>query len=84
MYQKADPSASFRTFHLMNIITYWCYKSHWITSVELKAKFLQVVPNKLLDPIADHISLPAVSMNNCALLDCNPPPRPRLRCAGNA
>jgi hypothetical protein len=33
-----------------------------------------VVPNELLDPIADQISLPAVSMNNCALLDYNPPP----------
>jgi hypothetical protein len=25
-----------------------------------------------------------ISMNNCALLDYNPPPRPRLRRAGNA
>jgi len=31
-----------------------------------------VVPNELLDPIADQISLPVVSMNNCALLDYNP------------
>jgi hypothetical protein len=32
------------------------------------------MPNELLDPIADQISLPAVSMNNYALLDYNPPP----------
>jgi hypothetical protein len=66
MYQKADPSASFRTFHLMSLTTYWCYKSHWIASAEPKAKLLQVVPNELLDPITDQISLPVVSMNNCA------------------
>jgi hypothetical protein len=34
-----------------------------------------VVPNELLDPIVDQISLPAIRMNNCALLDYNPPPR---------
>jgi len=73
MYQKVDPSTSFRTFHLMSLTTYWCCKSHWIAFAEPKAKLLQVVPNKLLDPIADQISLPAVSMNNCALLDYNPP-----------
>ncbi len=60
----------------MSLTTYWCYKSHWIASTEPKAKLLQVVPNKLLDPIADQISLPTVSMNNCALLDYNPPPAP--------
>jgi hypothetical protein len=44
-----------------------------------------VVPNELLDPIADQISLPTVSMNNYALLDYNPPPpRPQLCCTGNA
>ncbi len=43
-------------------------------SVEPKAKFVQVVPNEVLDPIANQISLTAVSMNNCALLDYNPPP----------
>ncbi|CAM6001781.1 unnamed protein product [Sphagnum balticum] len=42
----------------MSITTYWCCKSHWITSAEPKAKLLQVVPNELLDPIADQISLP--------------------------
>jgi hypothetical protein len=35
-----------------------------------------VVLNELLDPIADQISLVVVSMNNCALLDYNPPPTP--------
>jgi len=67
----------------MSLTTYWCYKSHWIAFIEPKAKLLQVVPNELLDPIADQISLLAVSMNNCALLDYNPP-RPRLCCASNA
>jgi len=57
----------------MNLTTYWCCKSHWIASVEPKAKLLQVVPNELLDPIADQLSLPAISMNNYALLDYNPP-----------
>jgi hypothetical protein len=57
----------------MSLTTYWCCKSHWIASAEPKAKLLQVVPNELLDPIADQISLPVVSMNNCALLDYNPP-----------
>ncbi len=57
----------------MSLTTYWCCKSHWIAFVEPKAKLLQVVPNELLDPIADQISLPAVSMNNCALQDYNPP-----------
>jgi hypothetical protein len=76
MYQKVDPSTSFRTFHLMSLTTYWCWKSHWIASIEPKAKLLQVVPNKLLDPIADQISLLVVSMNNCALLDYTPPPAP--------
>jgi hypothetical protein len=28
MYHKYNPSASFRTFHLMSLTTYWCYKSH--------------------------------------------------------
>ncbi len=58
----------------MSLTTYWCYKSHWIASTEPKAKLLQMVPNELLDPITDQISLPAVNMNNCALLDYNPPP----------
>jgi len=87
MYQKTNPSASFHTFHLMSLTTYWCCKSHWIAFTEPKAKLLQVVLNKLLDPIADQISLLVVSMNNCALLDYNPPPPPpcpRLRRAGNA
>ncbi len=57
----------------MSLTTYWCYISHWITSTEPKTKLLQVVPNELLDPIADYISLPDVSMNNYALLDYNPP-----------
>jgi len=35
-----------------------------------------VVPNELLDPIVDQISLPVVNMNNCAFLDYNPPPAP--------
>jgi hypothetical protein len=78
MYQKADPSASFRTFHLMSLTTYWCCKSHWIASAQPKAKLLQVVPNELPDPIVDQISLLAVSMNNCALLDYNPPPPPPI------
>ncbi len=43
-------------------------------SVEPKANLLQVVLNKLLDPVADQISLAAVSMNNCAFLAYNPPP----------
>jgi hypothetical protein len=60
----------------MSLTTYWCCKSHWITFAEPKAKLLQVVPNELLDPIADQISLLIVSMNNCALLDYNPPPAP--------
>jgi hypothetical protein len=47
-------------------------------SVEPKANFLQVVLNELLDPVADQISLAAVIMNNCALLDYNPPPHPPL------
>jgi hypothetical protein len=68
----------------MSLTTYWCCKSHWIASAEPKAKLLQVVLNELLDPIADQISLPVVSMNNCALLDYNPPLRPRLCRAGNA
>ncbi len=42
--------------------------------VEPKANFLQVVLNELLDPIADQISLAAISMDNFALLDYNPPP----------
>jgi hypothetical protein len=83
MYQKADPSASFHTYHLMSLTTYWCYKSHWIASAEPEAKLLQVVPNELLDPIADQISLPVISMNNCALLDYNPPLGPRLCRTGN-
>ncbi len=58
----------------MSFTTYWCCKSHWIASTELKAKLLQVVPNELLDPITDQISLPNVSMNNYALLDYNPLP----------
>jgi hypothetical protein len=77
MYQKTDASTSFRTFHLMSLTTYWSCKSHWIAFAEPKAKLLQVVPNELLDPIADQISLPVVSMNNCALLDYPlPPPAP--------
>ncbi len=40
MYQKADPLASFCTFHLMSLTTYWCCKSHSIASVEPKAKLL--------------------------------------------
>jgi hypothetical protein len=63
----------------MSLTTYWCCKSHWIASVEPKAKLLQVVPNQLLDPISDQISLPAISMNNCALLDYNPT-SPALDC----
>jgi hypothetical protein len=43
-------------------------------SVEPEANFFQVVFNELLDPIADQISLATVSMDNCALLDYNPPP----------
>jgi hypothetical protein len=43
-------------------------------SIELKANLLHVLLNELLDPIVDHISLTAVSMNNCALLDYTPPP----------
>jgi hypothetical protein len=73
MYQKADPLALFHTFHLMSLITYWCSKSHWIASAEPKAKLLQVVPNELLDPIADQISLPAVSMKNLCLSRLYPP-----------
>jgi hypothetical protein len=69
----------------MSLTTYWCCKSHWIASAKPKAKLLQVVPNELLDPIADQISLPAISMNKCTLFDYNPPPlRPQLRRAGNA
>jgi hypothetical protein len=68
----------------MSLTTYWCCQSHWIAFAEPKAKLVQVVPNELLDPNADQISLPAASMNNCALLDFTPPPCPRLRCAGNA
>ncbi len=30
------------------------------------------MPNELLDPIANQISLPVISMNNYALLDYNP------------
>jgi hypothetical protein len=67
----------------MSLTTYWCCKSHWIASVEPKAKLVQVVPNELLDPITDQISLPVVSMNKCAFLDYNPP-RPQLHRAGNA
>jgi hypothetical protein len=44
----------------MSLTTYWCCKSHWIAFVEPKAKLLQVVPNELLDPITDQISLPVV------------------------
>ncbi len=33
-----------------------------------------MVLNELLDPITDQISLTAISMNNCALLDYNPTP----------
>jgi hypothetical protein len=67
------PHISFNeSYHIFN-------ESHWIASDEPKVKLLQVVPNELLDPIVDQISLPTVSMNNCALLDYNPlPPAPNF------
>jgi hypothetical protein len=45
-------------------------------SAEPKAKLLKVVSNELLDPIADLISLPAISMNKYAPLDYTPPLAP--------